>query len=339
LVVAVLDRLAPLTPNELAPVTVAVMLPGNFSMFWTATTLGALAVPTPADTSAVPIVTIEPKFVTPELLVKVPIVLLVGLNVPPFTSAVPRVVLVGLKVPPTLTVDVVMLLPLVEAVPPETVRLVMVFVLLRLTEPPVTVATPRVAAEPTVVRPPLELRVPTPPPTTPSTPLAIVAVPTVPPLTFSTPLAIVAEPTVPPPMLSRPPLLLIVAAPTLVAALPKVTLPPLTNSAGVVTAPAPAPPLSVSAPPASTLTLVALSEPLLVSVREAVAELLPSISSVPGATASAGPVTAIFAVEGGAIVTPAPGPGDAVPEIWVKDIAVNARPPDSYVRVPPVQTG
>ena len=81
-------RLAPLTPNELPPASVAVTgpgvpgAPGSFSVLVIASGLGALTVPTPAETSAVPMATDGPKVVRPELWVKVPIVVLAGLKCP-----------------------------------------------------------------------------------------------------------------------------------------------------------------------------------------------------------------------------------------------------------------
>ena len=107
LLAAALARLAPLAVNELPPVSVAVTPLGSFKVLVIVTGLLALTVPTPTDTSAVPIVTDGPKVVRPELWVKVPMAVLAGLKVPPFTSTV------------------VMLLPLVPVVPPETVRLAM----------------------------------------------------------------------------------------------------------------------------------------------------------------------------------------------------------------------
>ena len=161
-------------------------------------------------------------------------------------------------------------------------------------------------APPTVVLPELVLRVPTLPPPRPATPLVIaavptlpllmvntpllLAVPTLPPLTLSVPLLLtrptlpplrlsrlvpstVAEVTLPAPRLSPPPLL-IAATPTLVWALPSPTMPPPMINEGVTSAP-PAPPSSFRAPPALTVTPIEVSEPPLVSVRDAVSELVP----------------------------------------------------------------
>ena len=69
---AALARLAPPAVNELPPASVAVMLLGSFSVLVIVTGVVALTVPTPAETSAVPIVTAEPNVVTPELWVRVP---------------------------------------------------------------------------------------------------------------------------------------------------------------------------------------------------------------------------------------------------------------------------
>ena len=160
--------------------------------------------PTPAETSAVPIVTNGPKVVTPELSVKAPIVEFCGLNVPPFTSAV------------------VIVLMLVLTVPPDMVRLLMVFVLFKFTTAvPLTVAAPKVAGTEIVVSPPLAL-----------------SVVMLPPIALKRPLVIAAEPMLPPERF-RPPPVLIVTAPTLVAALPRPTLPPLIASVGVASEPEP----------------------------------------------------------------------------------------------------
>ena len=59
--------------------------------------------------------------------------------------------------------------------------------------------------------------------------------------------------------------------------------------------------LAASPPPALTATLVGLTGPPFCSVKEAVADPLPSMTSELSETGAAGPVTATLDVDGGAI--------------------------------------
>ena len=254
LVVESLARLAPAAVNEGAPVSVAVTLLGSFSVLVIVT--GMAGVDRAPAGRHVGRADRHRRAESGQAgsLGKGAEVELAGLNVPPFTSAV------------------VMVLPLLLAVPPATVRLDMVLVLPKFTvAAPATAAEPTVAGAATVVTPPLALRVVTLPELTLTTVLPVMLalvirraadcdrsavgvqraddsaakaqrrrspsmVPTPPPVWFNSLVAsIVAEPTLPPPRLSVPPLL-IVAVPTLLEALPKLTLPPLIASVGVISA-------------------------------------------------------------------------------------------------------
>ncbi len=152
------------------------------------------------------------------------------------------------------------------------------------------------------------------------------AVPTVPPPTLTAPPLAARTPTLPPLRLNTP--LFMVAAPTLVEPLPRLTLPWLSDRMplGITSAPLPLPPSSENEPPAPTATLDAVIGPAPWSVKEAVAAPLPSMTSVPTVTGSPGPVTETLEFDGGAISTLAPDTGGAVPATLLTVRLVNCRP-------------
>ena len=238
LVVEALARLAPLTLNEGAPVSVAVMLPGSFSVPVIATGAEALTVPEPAETSAVPIVIPALKFVCAGTLgesaergtgrvVRAPVhqrrgnvVAAPGGGAAGDGQAGHEAGVVqrhraagdgrgthrcrrGDRGEAAAGVERRHAAGIdVDYGMPETAALF-------------------TAAPPTVAMPPLAFSAATLPPPKFATPPVIAAVPTLPPLWLSVPPPIAAVAMLPLFRLSRPPPLLIVAAPTLVAALPK----------------------------------------------------------------------------------------------------------------------